>query len=84
MDVKKVCVDTPLGKLCACVGEDQVNYPAIFVYIERLDRTEIDLVSAEVKPDLECVKAYLYGDTSTDQWTRNYRWSKEEINIECP
>ena len=83
MDIQKICVDTPLGKLCACVGGDPVDYPEIFVYIERPDGAEIDLVAAEVKPDLEYAKAYLYGDTSTDQWTRSHQWSKSEINIDC-
>lgn len=48
MYTQKIVVDTPLGKLCAIVGGDPKNYPEIFVYIERDDGIEIDLVAAGV------------------------------------
>lgn len=78
---KRICVDTPLGRLCACIGGDEINYPEIFVYIERQDMVEIDLVACEVKIEDEVACAYLYGDTSTDQWTRKHIWTKAEIDI---
>lgn len=82
MENKKIFVDTPLGKLCACVGGD-FDYPEIFVYIERNDGIEIDLVAAEVSIESKEAHAYLYGDTSTECWTRKHSWSEEAINIEC-
>lgn len=80
--MKKISINTPLGKLCACIGGDPDFYPEIFVFIEREDGIEIDLVAAEVNVEENAAKAYLYGDTTTDQWTKKHSWSAEEINIE--
>lgn len=82
MEEKKICVDTPLGKLCACVGGDSENYPTIYVYIERNDSVEIDLVAAEVDLQTQEAKAYLYGDTATEDWTKKHIWSAAEVNIQ--
>ena len=81
MDAQKITVNTPLGKLCAIVGGEPNNYPEIFIYIERDDGVEIDLVAAAVDIDDNCAKAYLYGDTRTEEYTNQHIWSKEEINI---
>lgn len=77
---EKISIDTPLGKLCACVN-DTGEYSEMFVYIERLDGIEIDLVAAEVDQENQTASAYLYGDTATEQWTRKHTWSADEINI---
>lgn len=82
MEEKKIFTNTPLGKLCACVGGDP-DYPEIFVYIERPDGIEIDLVAAEVKVEDKAAFAYLYGDTSTDQWTNKHIWTDSDIAISC-
>lgn len=50
-------------------------------YIERDDGIEIDLVAARVDIEDNCAKAYLYEDTSTDEYTKQHTWSKDEINI---
>ena len=78
----KISVQTPLGKLTACIGGDPASYPEIFTYIVRKDGVEVDLVACEVKLEEEIAKAYLYGNTYTEEWTRSYQWSKEEINVE--
>ena len=82
MENRQISIETPLGKLCACVGGD-FDYPEIFVYIEREDGIEIDLVVAEVSVETKEAHAYLYSDTSTEDWTRKYSWSEEDINIPC-
>ena len=78
----KIYVQTPYGKLCAVIGGDQTDYPEIFVYIEREDGVEIDLVAASFSMPDSKLSAYLYGDTSTTDWTNRHIWTKEEINIE--
>ena len=80
--VRKISIDTPLGKLCACIGGD-ADYPEMFTYIERPDGIEIDLVAADIKTDDLTANAYLYGDTSTEDWTKCHTWSADDINIPC-
>lgn len=82
MAERKISVDTPLGVLEATVGGDSMLYPEIFTYIRRPDGVEIDLVAVEIKKDEMFARAYLYGDTTTDQYTRTHDWSKDEINVE--
>lgn len=82
MPDKKLSVETPLGKLCAAIGNDPENYPEIYIYIEREDGQEIDLVATEVNLDKNAAVAYLYGNTSTDEWTKSHTWSAEEIGIQ--
>lgn len=79
--MEKISVSTPIGILTACIGGDPESYPEIFVYIEREDGVEIDLVAAEVDVETKNAKAYLYGDTSTEGYTRHHVWSESEINI---
>lgn len=78
----KISVKTPLGILEACIGGDKDNYPEIFTYLVRPDGVEIDLVAVEVKKDKKFARAYLYGDTTTDQYTRTHDWSEADINVE--
>lgn len=78
----KICVQTPYGKLHAVLGGDTANYPEIFIYIEREDGVEIDLVAASFNVANNQLSAYLYGDTSTTDWTNKHVWTKEEIDIE--
>lgn len=79
---KKIYLDTPLGKLCA-ITNIEGEWSEIYVYIERPDGVEIDLVAAEVNTDEKIVSAYLYGDTTTEQWTQKHTWSEADINIDC-
>lgn len=72
-------IDTPAGILCACVGGDPKGHPEFFMYIRREDGAEIDLVCVGVDVETQNVKAYLYGDTTTDTPTDDYFWTKEEI-----
>ena len=78
---KKVSVHTPLGELTACVGFDEESYPEIFVYLVRPDGVEIDLVAADVDVETKCARAFLYGDTSTCEWTKQHIWTEGEINV---
>ncbi len=79
--MEKISVQTPLGILTACIGGDSECYPEIFIYIERPDGVEIDLVAADVDIETKRARAYLYGDTSTESYTRHHVWSEDEINI---
>lgn len=73
--------DTPLGVLKATVGGDP-EYPEIYVYIKRHDGVEIDLLAAEIKDDGDSVRAYLYGDTTREEYTKTYTWTADEISVE--
>lgn len=64
--MEKISVNTPLGILTACIGGDPECYPEIFVYLQREDGIEVDLVAADVNLEKRTANAYLYGDTSTD------------------
>lgn len=79
--MEKISVQTPLGILTACIGGDSECYPEIFIYIERPDGVEIDLVAADVDIETKRARVYLYGDTSTESYTRYHVWSEDEINI---
>ena len=80
---KKISVQAALGLLTAEIGGDP-DYPEIFVYLERKDGIQIDLVAAsQSDPNREDISAYLYEDTSTDAYTKSYSWSKEELEIEA-
>ena len=76
----KICVQTPYGKLCAVIGGDRVDYPEIFVYIEREDGVEIDLTAVSFDTHHNQLSAYLYGDTSIEDWTHKHIWAKKEID----
>lgn len=79
----KISVETPLGVLEATIGGDPHCYPEIFTYLVRPDGVEIDLVAVEVKKDEKFARAYLYGDTKTEQYTRTHDWTEAELNVEC-
>lgn len=77
----KISVETPLGTLEACIGGDR-DYPEIFTYLCRPDGIEIDLVAVEVKKEENFARGYLYGDTTTDSYTKTFDWSADDINVE--
>ena len=79
---KKISVETPSGRLTACVGGDEQNYPEIFIYLIRPDGVEVDLVAATVDVETGSATAYLYGDTSTCDWTKKHTWVKTDLDIE--
>lgn len=79
--MEKICVNTPLGVLTACIGGDPECYPEIFVYLQREDGVEIDLVAADVDIETKTARAYLYGDTSTESYTNHHVWNEDEINV---
>lgn len=79
---QKISVETPLGRLEACVGGDPEGYPEIFTYLVRKDGVEVDLVACEVNIEKDEARAYLYGDTRTESWTKHHAWPKSEINID--
>lgn len=81
--MEKISVNTPLGVLTACIGGDPKFYPEIFVYLQREDGVEIDLVAADVNLENKTANAYLYGDTSTESYTRHHTWTENEINVDC-
>ena len=76
----KVELDTALGKLCV----DFINTlnPKTAIVSIRKDGEDIDLVAVEVDEIHRCAKAYLWKDTSTDEYTHSHCWTEEEINIE--
>lgn len=78
---KTISINTPLGKLTAVIGGDP-DYPTIYTYLERPDGVEIDLVAVSTDGHNDKLTGYLYGDTTTDCYTREYKWSKEELNID--
>lgn len=75
----RIEINTVLGKLCAEIN-DNCDWKEVFVYIERPDGVQIDLVAAEVLQEDRSASAYLYKDTSSDCYTNKHRWSEEEIN----
>lgn len=72
-------IDTPAGTLCVCAGGEPEEYPEFFVYIRRRDGVEIDLACVGVDVETKNVKAYLYGDTTTDAPTDDFFWTSEEV-----
>ena len=80
--MEKISVNTSLGVLAACIGGDPKFYPEIFVYLQREDGVEIDLVAADVNLENKTAYAYLYGDTSTESYTRHHTWTENEINVD--
>ena len=79
---KKISVETPTGVLTACVGGDEQNYPEIFIYLVRPDGVEVDLVAATIDAETGSASAYLYGDTTTYDWTKKHTWAKTDLDIE--
>lgn len=78
----KISVETPLGTLEACIGGDRTNYPEIYTYLVRPDGIEIDLMAVAIKKDSELARAYLYGDTTREEYTKTFDWYKGELMVE--
>lgn len=78
---KKICIETVLGKICACESENP-DYPGIYIYLEREDGVEIDLIAVEANDISDCIKAFVWKDTSTDEFTNSHIWTKNELDIE--
>ena len=76
--VDTISVQTPVGKLKAQIGGDP-DYPSIFTYVEREDGDMIDLVGVESKEEAGIVRAYLYGDTTRDDYTNVSDWMFGDI-----
>ena len=79
MNAKRISTKTPWGTLTAEIGGDPM-YPEIFVFIEREDGVEHDLTCASFDKENNKLDAFLWGDTSTDDWTKKHTWSQEDIN----
>ena len=79
--VKKISVQTPLGKLTAEIGGDP-DYPEIFVYLKRENGVEIDLAAVSTNSNDDKLTAYLYEDTTRDSYTRSYTWHEEALQVE--
>lgn len=80
---KEISVQVTLGALKAEIGGDP-DYPEIFVYLERKDGVQIDLVAVgQDGPDEEDLKGYIYRDTSTESYTESYTWDREALEIEA-
>ena len=62
---KKISVHTQIGEVTACVGGG----------------VQIVLVVADVDVETKYARALLYGDTATDDWTKQHTWSEDEINV---
>ena len=71
--VDTISVQTPFGKMKAQIGGDP-DYPSIFTYAEREDGDQIELVGVEAKEEAGIVRAYLYGDTTRDDYTNVNDW----------
>ncbi len=85
------------GTLCAEAGGNEA-YPEVFTYLRRPDGVEVDIVAVDgdaVIPDgvdpedfdgqtgrNGGLKAYLYGDTTRDDYTKSYAFSAEELAID--
>ena len=81
MNIKKISIPTPFGELTAEIGMDP-DYPTIYTYLKREDGAEIDLVAVEADQFNKMIKAYVYEDTTRDDYTESYLWTKEELNID--
>lgn len=78
------------GTLVAEAGGNP-DFPEIFTYLERPDGTQIDLVAAGADLPGEAdgshkggIHAYLYGDTSKDEWTKRHLFTENELEIRRP
>ena len=86
------------GTICVEKGADWCHYPTVFVSLRNHNGDDIDLVAVEgdgiipdgMDPDqfegqTGCeggVKAYLYGDTTSDEWTDCYHFEKEDLEYD--
>ena len=78
---KRVEVQTPLGVLCAEVGGDK-EYPEIFVYLQRSDGSEVDLVAVGTQQGKYEINAYLYTEPWIDDWTQKHTWTEGILMLE--
>ena len=78
---KKIIIKIPFGELTAVIGSDP-DYPTIYVYLKRPDGIEIDLAAVSMDNLNEMIQAYIWGDTTKDDYTRNFCWRKEQLNEE--
>ena len=62
----KLSIDTQFGKLSAAIGGEPSLYPEIFVYLERPDGVEIDLVAAGTEKDSNKMNAIPKGELSKE------------------
>ena len=67
------------GMICAQISGDS-NYPGIYTYLRLPDGTEIDICAVEGNEVGE-LNAYIYENTSSDDWTRKIHYSKDDLNI---
>ena len=78
----KIAVPAILGNLVAEVGEDP-DYPEIFIYLERKDGVQIDLVMAgPIDYSSTNIRAGLYTNTASDDYTKSFTWSEDALMIE--
>lgn len=78
---KRIEIKTSLGVLCAEVGGDK-EYPEIFVYLQRGDGSEVDLVAVGTQRGKCEISAYLYTEPWIDDWTQKHTWTEEILMLE--
>jgi hypothetical protein len=77
---KKIALKIPFGELTAEIGGDP-NYPTIYVYLKRPDGIEVDLVAVSMDQINTMIQAYIYERTDKDDYTENFCWREEQLNI---
>lgn len=81
--LERPCVN---GTLCAEAAVDP-EHPGLSLFLERPDGTQLDLVMVEGDSKDgpvthgRGIHAYLYGDTRSDDWTRKYLYTEDELRI---
>lgn len=81
MDTKKIALKIPFGELTAELGCDP-DYPTVYVYLKRPDGVEIDLVAVSMDQLNSMIQAYIYENTEKDDYTENFCWREEQLNID--
>mgnify|MGYP003303864352 CR=1 FL=1 len=81
MDTNKIALQIPFGELTAEIGSDP-HYPTVYVYLKRPDGIEVDLVAVSMDHINEMIQAYIYERTDKDDYTENFCWRKEQLNID--
>lgn len=81
MNEKRFEIDTPIGKLVAEAGGDYKDYPGIYIYLQREDGVQIDLSCTEVDKETGEGRVFVWENTSTDEYTKMMRWTKEQLMI---
>lgn len=82
-------LQTALGKLRVRTSGDNEYFLGFYVELARKkDDAVIDLVGVEVKNEADEdnkkseVRAYLWGDTTTEEYTKDHTWSENDINVD--